>query len=105
MEYRTIGNFLLPPEIEKPFNWDRPQDNYDVVRVRKDYFDLAKRRGMYVLVRSKNGERVFMPKAMKRMKVYKETFLFPENPMEMYELIIPKCIKKPDEFYEFAKYT
>ena len=101
MQFKTIGNFLVPPEILKPFNWDRPQDDYDIVRIRKDYFDLAKKRGMYLLAQSKNGERVFMPKAMKRQKVYNEIMLYPDNPMKMYELIIPKCEKKPVESYQF----
>ncbi len=102
MQYTTRGNFLVPPEIVKPFNWDRPEDDYDIVRVRKDYFDLAKKRGMALLVQSKNGEKVFYPKSMKRQKVYSEVFLFPYLPMKMYQLIIPKCKKKPIEAYQFS---
>jgi hypothetical protein len=58
--------------------------------------------GMYVLVQTKNGERVFMPKGLKRQKVYKEEFLFPDNPMKMYELVIPKGKKKDLDYYRFG---
>ena len=101
MKYTTVGNFLIPPMIRKSFNWNRPQDDYDVVRIRKDYFDTAKKLAKFVLVQSPNGEKVFMPKTMKDIKIYNEVFLFPDRPMKMYELVIPKCEKKDLDYYRY----
>jgi len=98
MDYTTIGNFLVV-DIHKPMS---SQEEYDFCRVNKQYFDKAKNDGKWVLVRTPNGEQKFMPKAMKKFKVVKEVFLYPDNPMKMYELIIPKCEKKPNEYYQFA---
>ena len=98
MDYTTIGNFLVV-DIHKPMS---SQEDYEFCRVRKDYFDKAKQTGRYVLVRTPNGEKTFMPKGMKKFKVVKEVFLFPDRPMSMYELIIPKCEKKPTEYYQFT---
>jgi len=98
MQITTIGNFVVV-DIHKPMN---SQNAYDFCRVRKDYFDSAKKSGRYVLVRTSNGERQFMPKHMKDYKVVKEIFLFPDNPMKMYELTIPNCKKKPNEYYQFS---
>lgn len=96
MEYTTIGKFLFPPEIRKPMS---VEPTYDYIRIRKDYFDLAKKRGYVVVVRSPNGERIMRPDEVKKMKVEKEVFLFPDRPMEMYALTIPKCEKKPREYF------
>lgn len=75
---------------------------YDVVRVDKWQFDNARKNGRFVLVRTPNGERVFIPKHLKGFKVVKEIFLFPDRPMEMYELVIPHITKMPNEYYQFA---
>lgn len=98
MQITTIGNFVVI-DIYKPMG---SHGYYDFCRVRKDYFDSAKKNGRYVLVRTPHGEKVFMPKAMKKTKIVKETFLFPEKPMKMYECVIPKGQKKPKEYYQFA---
>ncbi len=98
MQYTTIGNFLVV-DIHKPLS---VHSDYEFCRVWKDYFDKARKQGKYVLVRSPKGERVFMPKSMKHTKTVKETFLFPDRPMVLYECIIPTVQKKPDEYYQFA---
>jgi len=97
MEYTTIGKFLFPPEIRKPMS---VEPTYDYVRIRKRYFDLAKKKKYVVVVRSANGERIMNPEEVQRMEIKKETFLFPDRPMELYELTIPKCDKKPREYFE-----
>jgi len=78
------------------------QPDYDFCRVNKTYFDKAKKSSRYVLVRTPNGERVFMPKACKKYKVVKEVFLFESRPMEMFELCIPHCKKQPDDYYVYT---
>lgn len=98
MQTTIVGNFVVI-DIHKPLN---SQADYDFCRVRKDYFDSAKKAGRYVLVRTPHGERVFMPKAMKKVKTVKETFLFPDKPMKMYECVIPTGEKKPTEYYQFT---
>jgi len=96
MVFRSLGNFLVV-DIHKPLS---STDTYDFCRVRKDYFDKAKKTGRYLLVRTPNGERVIMPKGWKG-KVVKEVFLYPDRPMELYEIMVQKCEKKPDEYYQF----
>jgi len=98
MEIDSIGNFIIV-DIHKPMS---VQSDYDFCRVRKDYFDKAKSSGRYVLVRTPNGEKTYYPKAMKKYKVVKEVFLFPDRPMKMYELIIPHSIKQPNDYYFYA---
>jgi hypothetical protein len=100
MQIQTLGNFVIV-DIHKPFNKQDSLD-YDFCRVRKDYFDRAKKSGRFVLVRTPNGERVFSPKAMKEFKVVKEAFLFPDRPMSMYELAIPHGVKKNEDYYKFG---
>lgn len=99
MQTSTLGNFIVV-NIRKPLNKEGNLD-YDFCRVNKDYFDRAKRMGRAVLVRTPNGERIFFPKSMKEFKIVKEVFLFPDRPMEMYELTIPHGEKKPDDYYIF----
>lgn len=99
MQFTTLGNFLVV-DIHKPMNRDSSLP-YDFCRVRKDYFDKAKKTGRYVLVRTPNGERVIMPKHMREFKIVKEVFLFPDNPMPMYEIVVPHTQKKPNEYYQF----
>jgi len=99
--FKTLGNFQIV-DIKKPMS---STGEYDFCRVDKRNFDKAKKNGRFVLVRTPNGERVFMPKKMQEFKTVKEVFLFPSNPMIMYELVIPHCEKKPDEYYSFAHLT
>ena len=97
MQFTTIGRFLFPPEIRKPLS---VEPTYDYIRIRKIYFDYAKKHSYYVVVRTPNGERIMMPKEVKKEKLVKEEFMFPGNPMELYEMAVPKCDKKPREFFE-----
>lgn len=98
MELEILGDHIVV-DIHKPMS---VQSDYDFCRVRKDYFDKARKSMRYVLVRTPNGERVFFPKAMKKQKVVEEVFLFKDRPMKLFELIIPHCIKKPDEYYIYT---
>lgn len=100
MQLTTIGNFVIV-DILKPMSTHWTEGAYDFVRVRKDYFDRAKKSGRAVLVRTPNGEKPFMPKGMKGFKVVKEVFLYKDNPMLMYELMIPHTEKKPNDYYAF----
>lgn len=99
MNYDTLGKYIVV-NMRKPMNW-KYEHGYDFVRVRKRYFDEAKKSERLVLVRTPKGERVFSPNGMKKFKVVKEVFLPPDKPMKMYELVIPHCKKKPDEAYAF----
>jgi len=98
MEITRLGNHILV-EIHKPMS---VQPDYDFVRVRKDYFDKAKKMGLYVLVRTPNGEKTFMPKACRKYKVVEEVFLFKDRPMKMYELIIPHSVRKDNDYYIYT---
>ena len=98
MQLTTIGNFVVI-DIHKPMS---STETYDFCRVNKQYFDKARKSARAVLVRTPYGERIFMPKHMKDFKTVKEAFLFPDNPMTMYELTIPHNEKKPNEYYAFA---
>ena len=94
----TLGRFVVV-YIHKPMS---VQPDYDFCRVRRDYFDVARRKGFYVLVRTPNGERVIMPKAMKDFKIVKEVFLIPTKPMELYEIVVPHCQKQDDDKNRFS---
>ena len=98
MQIVSLGNFIVV-DIRKPLSIT---GDYDFCRVRKDYFDIARKRGKAVLVRTPNGERVLFPKSMKGFTVVKEAFLFPDRPMSLYEITVPHGEKKPDEAYQFA---
>ena len=97
METKTLGQFQVV-DIRKPM---REAEDYDVVRVDVRQFERAWKNGRYVLVRTPNGERVFLPKH-RGLKLVKESFLYPDNPMVMAELVIPHGKKKPEEYYQFA---
>jgi len=97
MRLTTIGNFVIV-DIHKPMS---VQADYDFCRVRKEYYDKAKTMGKYVLVRTPNGERVMLPKHMKDFPIVKEVFLYPDRPMEMYEVTVPHGQKKQNEYYMF----
>ncbi len=100
MELKTLGSFIVV-DIFKPMS---VQPDYDFCRVRKPYFDKARKTSRYVLVRTPNGEKAFMPKSCKRFKVVKEVFLFKDRPMKMYELIIPHSTKKEDDYYLYSNF-
>ena len=92
----TLGKFVVV-DIHTPMS----SSTYDFMRVRKSYFDTAKKRNGLVLVRTPYGERVLQPDKMKHQKIVKEVFLFKDKPMDMYEIIVPHCEKKDDDFYVF----
>lgn len=98
MEITRLGNHILV-EIHKPMS---VQPDYDFVRVRVDYFLKARKMGLYVLVRTPNGEKTFMPKALKKYKVVKECFLYKDRPMSLYELCIPHSVRKDNDYYIYT---
>jgi hypothetical protein len=83
-------------DIEKPIF---ETDTYSRVRINKKYADQARISSKYLIVRCPKGELMLYPKTMKKLKTVEEVFLYPNNPMKMYELDIPHCEKKPDRFY------
>ena len=93
------GSFFII-DIIKPIY---TTETYSRVRVNKMYFDKAREHSKYVLVRTPTGEATFLPKAMKKHKIVKEVFKRPNEPMEMYDLDIPHCQKRLDDFYEYAR--
>lgn len=97
MNIKTIGKFI-EVDIKKPMD---VQPEYDFVRVRKDYFDRAEKMGYNVLIRTPNGERVMSPDQVKNYNVEKEIFLYPNNPMHLYNVVVPHKEKKPNDYYIF----
>ena len=92
------GRFLIIDIIKPIFEGDY----ISRVRINKEYADKARLSSRWLVVRVPKGEIVFFPKNMKKLKVVKEVFKRPDDPMKMYELDIPHCEKKPIEFYEVS---
>jgi len=84
-----VHNFprYLVIDIEKPIY---SHEGADCVRVNEKYIKQATENSQYIVIRTPNGEKQMMPKAIKKVgKKVKEVFLFPDNPMILYELLIP----------------
>jgi hypothetical protein len=59
--------------------------------------DAIKNR-QYILIRSKNGEKVFMPKWIREnCPIIEKVFLRPDEPMKLYKIFIPKRKLKTEE--------
>jgi len=95
---RYVGRFLIV-DIVKPIFEGKYVSR---VRVNKEYADKARISMRYLVVRCPKGELILYPKTMKKVKVVKEVFLRLDEPMSMYELDIPHCEKRPNEFYEVS---
>lgn len=82
-------------KIKKPLY---ENEKYDCVRVYDRYVKEAIKNKQFLLVKSKNGERIFNPKWIKaNAKVVEQVFLRPDEPMRLFELYIPKRPATPDE--------
>lgn len=98
--YTHLHPHFLVIDIEKPLF---TLSSVDTVRISKKYVDQAIHNFIPLVVRTPNGERVFYPKSIKKDgKKVKETFLYPDNPMVMYELEIPHSPKREEEYYQFS---
>ncbi len=95
---KYVGRFLIV-DIEKPL-FDG--DYVSRIRVNKEYADKARLSSRYLVIRTPKGELIMYPKILKSMKTVKEVFKYPDNPMKMYELDIPHCQKRPDEYFEVS---
>lgn len=85
-----IHNFprFLVIEIEKPMY---THEGADCVRVNEKYVKRASQNCQYLVIRTPNGEKRFMPKELKRVgKKVKEVFLYEDRPMTLFEVLIPK---------------
>ena len=92
------GRFLIV-DILKPIFVG---DYISRVMINKDYVDKARISSRYLVVRTPKGELLCFPKTMKKMKVIKKVFKRVDDPMKMYELDIPHCEKRLEEFYEVS---
>jgi uncharacterized membrane protein YkoI len=82
----------LVVEIETPMYI---HEDSDIVRINEKYIKQATQNCQYLVIRTPNAEKVFMPKALKKVgKKVKEVFLYPDNPMIMYEVSLPHCDKE-----------
>jgi len=87
-------------EIEKPMYTSK---DTDCVRVSEKYIKQATQNCQYLVIRTPQAEKQFMPKALRKVgKKVKEIFLYPDNPMILYELIIPHSERKDMDFYRWA---
>ena len=97
-----IHNFSrhLVIEIEKPLY---THEESDCVRVNEKYIKQATQNCQYLVIRTPHAEKIFMPKALKKVgKKVKEVFLYPDNPMILYEVLIPHSEKKDMDFYRWT---
>jgi hypothetical protein len=84
-----VHNFprFLVIEIAKPIY---THEGADCVRVNEKYMKQATENSQYLVIRTPNGEKQMLPKGVRKVgKKVKEVFRYPDNPMIMYELLIP----------------
>ena len=73
-------------------------DEGDTVGVYNKKIQDAIRNRQYILIKSKNGEKVFMPKWIrKNCPIIEKVFLRPDEPMKLYKIFIPKRKKKTED--------
>lgn len=85
----TVRNFPRYKVIEilKPMYTHEGQD---CVRINEKYIKEAIHNFQYLVIRTPNGEKTMMPKEVKKAgKKVKEVFLYKDDPMIMFELLIP----------------
>jgi len=79
-------------------------DEGDVVGVYDKKINRAIKNRQYVLIKSKNGEGIFMPKWIKEnCPIIKKVFLKPDEPMKLYKIFIRKKKSKEEELKELCK--
>jgi uncharacterized membrane protein YkoI len=87
-------------EIEKPLY---TYEDADCVRIAEKYVKEATSNCQYLVVRTPKGEKLFMPKALRKVaKKVKEVFLYPDNPLVLYEINIPHSEKKEMDAYRWG---
>lgn len=86
-QYVHLYPRYLLVEIEKPlFEYN----GVSTVRISKNIVDRAVHSFVQLVVITPKGEKVFYPKRVKKDgKKVKEVFLYPDNPMIMYEIEVP----------------
>jgi uncharacterized membrane protein YkoI len=97
-----VHNFprALVIEIEKPMY---TSEGADCVRINEKYIKQASQNCQYIVIRTPNGEKQLMPKALKKVgKKVKEVFLYEDRPMVMYELLIPHSELKDMDKYRWG---
>ena len=87
-------------EIEKPMY---TTEGADCVRVNEKYIKEATQNCQYLVIRTPNGEKQFLPKALKKVgKKVKEVFLYENNPMILFEVLIPHSELKDMDAYRWG---
>ena len=97
-----VHNFprFLVIDIEKPIY---SHEGADCVRVNEKYIKQATENSQYIVIRTPNGEKQMMPKAIKKVgKKVKEVFLYEDLPMTLYEVLIPRGVKKDEDYYRWT---
>ena len=91
---------FLVVDIEKPLY---EHASASTVRIAKTIVDRAIHSFAQLVIRTPKGEKVFFPKQVKKDgKKVKEVFLYPDNPMVMYEIEIPYSEKEDIDKYKFS---
>ena len=99
-QYVHLYSKFLIVDIEKPLY---EQNGVSTVRVAKSIVDRAIHAFVYLVIRTPKGERVFLPKEVKKQgKKVKEVFLYPDNPLVLFEIEIPNGEKKDPDYYIFT---
>jgi len=90
----------LTVDIEKPMFVYK---DTDTVRVSKTIVDRAIHAFFQLLVKTPNGEKVFWPKEVKKTgKKVKEVFLYPDNPLVLFEIEIPHSEKTDNDKWIYS---
>lgn len=91
---------FLVLDIEKPLF---THEGADCVRVNEKYIKQASQNSQYLVIRTPNGEKQMMPKAVKKVgKRVKEVFLYEDRPMIMYELLISHSERSDMDKWRFS---
>ncbi len=93
-----VGRFIIIDIVNPIFT----MPTYSRVRINKKYITDALKTSRLIVVRTPKGELIRFPQGFKKLKTVKEVFLRPDEPMEMYELDILHCDKRPKEFFQVA---
>ena len=87
-------------DIDKPIF---ESGDYSRVRVDEKYVKEASLTSKVLVVRTVRGEQGYFPKTLKKIgKKVKEIFLYPNNPLSMYELDIQNSMKREDDYWRFS---
>ena len=99
-QYVHLYSRFLVVDIEKPLY---EHANVSTVRVAKTIVDRAIHSFVNLVIRTPKGEKVFFPKQVKKDgKKVKGVFLYPDNPLIMYEIEIPYSEKSDEDKWRFS---